>query len=142
MNFPIFYGLKDYVLTLDQKLFNYYKMIKNMSKRLTPQEIKQRKDLFRDYIATHPEFKWTDIYNNKELSKLLYAYKGKVTLAIYDAVTQEQNPRDVSAEKFMPLVSYVSSMISNRFEKAGLAKPSLEDMKQDGMVGVLDAQEK
>ncbi len=109
--------------------------------RLSYEEIERRKAVLREYVHTHPDLTQGDILRSRTLQKAVEIYDSKTTRAIYAAITNGSSPKDVPPENFLPLVSYMVSKRRRFLKKSGIADPSVEDMKQEGMVGVLKAQQ-
>ncbi|MDP1694353.1 MAG: sigma-70 family RNA polymerase sigma factor, partial [Candidatus Woesearchaeota archaeon] len=110
---------------------------------LSPEEIERSKTVLEEYVLSHPHLTYEEIRGNRDISNVLRSlYKGKIKRALYDIITRGSDLKDVPAQDFRSLVSYMVSKIRHHIEKSGLPIPPLEDMKQDGMVGVLKAQQK
>ena len=111
-------------------------------RRLSPEEFRRRKVEFRDYVISHPDLTWREIWSNKDVANLLYPYRGKVERGIYNSVSDGQNLRDVPVEDFRALASYIASKEIERFRRADISIPDIEDLRQEGMIGVLKARDK
>ncbi len=110
---------------------------------LALEEVERRKADFREYVLIHPNLTREEVRKSRTIDNLRgTVYGGKVEIALYDAITRRSAPNDVPAEDFRPLVSYIVSKICYRIKRSGLPVPSSEDMKQEGMIGVLKAQQK
>ncbi|HLC72880.1 MAG TPA: sigma-70 family RNA polymerase sigma factor [Candidatus Nanoarchaeia archaeon] len=107
---------------------------------LSDEEIGRRKTALRRYALAHPDLTLSETWKDRILNKLLKPYQGKVLRALYDVITNNSAFNQVPAENFRCLVSYVASKIRYGIERDGLPVPPLEDIKQEGMVGVLKAQ--